>query len=161
MLADFQMPVAEDDSDRKLLSDIAQYGWHVLHIFADESGPCFSFSVGFYLKFGHPEILVMGLPQPVAHELINLIGSHLAEGRVFRPRERFDGLAEGFACSFVSIAVEHYRNYLGYGVWFYRSLKQPFPALQLVWPDKQGWFPWENDYDQKFFGMQKLLDVVA
>lgn len=74
MLTDFQMPLAKDDSDRKLLSDVAQYGWHVLHIFSDESAPCFSLSVGFYLKFGHPEILVMGPPQPVAHELINLIG---------------------------------------------------------------------------------------
>jgi hypothetical protein len=160
MLADFQMRVAEDDNDRKLLSDVAQYGWHIPHIFADETGPCYSFSVGFYLKFGHPEILVMGLSQPVAHKFINLIGGHLMTGRVFHPRERTDVLAQGFECCFIPIATEHYQEYLGYDIWFYRSLKQPFPALQLVWPDKQGRFPWESDYDQRFFSLQKLLDVA-
>ncbi len=160
MLPDFQLPVAEDDSDRKLLSDVAQHGWHVPHVLADESGPSFTFSVGFYLKFGHPEILVMGLSQPVAHKLINLIGCHLMAGRVFRPRERIEDLADGFACSVIPIAIEHYQEYLGYCIWFYRSLEQPFPALQLIWPDKQGRFPWEGNYDQSFFRFQKLLDVA-
>lgn len=158
MLPDFQMRVAEDDSERKVLSDVEKYGWHILHILEDESGPSFSFSVGFYLKFGHPEVLVMGLAQPVAHELINLIGKNLTTGRIYRPRERIGDLADGFDCSFVPIAVEHYREYLGYAIWFYRSLKQPFPALQLVWPDKEGRFPWERGYDERFFKLQKLLD---
>jgi len=160
MLADFQMPVAEDDHDRKLLSDVAQYGWHVLHILADESEPGYSFSVGLYLKFGHPEILVMGLSQPVAHELINLAAGYISNGKVFRPRERTDDLAHGFACSFVPILVEHYQQYLGYGIWFYRTLKQPFPSMQLVWPDKQGRFPWESGYDERFSKLQRLLDTT-
>ena len=160
MLADFQMPVAEDDHDRKLLSDVAQYGWHIPYILADETCPGYAFSVVFYLKFGHPEVLVMGLSQPIAHQFINLVGGHLMTGRVFQPRERTDDLAQGFPCSFIPIAIEHYREFLGYNGWFYRSLKQPFPALQLVWPDKQGRFPWETDYDQKFSKLQKLLDVA-
>jgi hypothetical protein len=160
MLSEFQMPTAEDDHDRKLLSDVERYGWHVVHILADESGPCYSFSVGLYLKFAHPEILVMGLSQPIAHELINNIGSHLTKGRVFRPREYADDLIQGFKCSFVPIAIGYYREYLGYGGWFYRSLKEPFPALQLVWPDKQGHFPWNVDYDARFFELQKLLGAA-
>ena len=81
-------------------------------------------------------------------------------GRVFRPGDSTDDLAQGFTCSFMPIAIEHYQQYLGYAIWFYRSLKQPFPALQLVWPDKQGRFPWESDYDQKFFRLQKLLNLA-
>lgn len=160
MLPDFQMPVAEDDHDAKLLSDVARYGWHVPHILEDDTGPGYSFSVGLYLKFGHPEILVMGLSQPVAHQLVNLAGACIAKGRVFRPRERAEDLVQGFACSFIPIALEHYQNYLGYDIWFYRSLKRPFPALQLVWPDKRGRFPWDSDYDERFFRLQRLLDVA-
>ena len=158
MLPHFQMPVAEDDHDRKLLSDVAAYGWHVPYILADENGPAYSFSVGLYLKFEHPEILVMGLSQPAAVQLINLAGRYISSGRVFRPQERTHDLAEGFACSFVPIIVDHYRHYLGYCIWFYRTLKQPFPAIQLVWPDTEGRFPWENGYDEQFFKLQRLLD---
>ena len=60
-LPDFQLRVAEDDNDRKLLADIERLGWHVIHIFEDESGPGFSFSVGFYYTFQQPEVLIMGL----------------------------------------------------------------------------------------------------
>jgi hypothetical protein len=160
MLPNFQIPVAADDHDRKLLSDVENYGWHVLNIFSDESGPGYSFSVGLYHKFGHPEILVMGLSQPVAHQLINLAAGHIARGKEFQAREREEDLAQGFACSFVPILAEHYQEYLGYGIWFYRSLKQPFPAFQLVWPDKQGRLPWESNYDERFFKLQRLLDVA-
>ena len=160
MLLDFQMPVAVDEHDRKLLSDVMSYGWHVPYILEDESGPGYAFSVGLYLKFGHPEILVMGLPQPVAHKFINLVAGHVASGRVFRPRESTEDLAQGFACSFIPILVDHYQEYLGYDLWFYRSLKQPFPALQLVWPDKQGRLPWESGYDETFYRAQRLLDVA-
>jgi hypothetical protein len=160
MLTDFQMPVASDEPDRKLLSDVTNYGWHILHIFADKNEPCYSFSVGLYLKFGHPELLVMGLSQPIAQQLINLAAGYIANGRVFRPGERSDDLMHGFACSFVPILINHYQHYLGYNIWFYRSLKKPFPALQLVWPDKKGRFPWENNYDNKFLSLQRLLDAA-
>jgi hypothetical protein len=118
MLQDFQTPIAEDDHDRKLLSDVVQYGWHIPHIFADENGPSYSFSAGFYLKFRHPEILVMGLSQAIEHQFINLIGGHLMTGRAFRLRERVDDLAQGFMCSFIPIAIEHYQQYLGYDIGF-------------------------------------------
>jgi hypothetical protein len=46
VLANFQMAVARDEHDQKLLSDVAKYGSHVVHIFAGESGPAYTFSVG-------------------------------------------------------------------------------------------------------------------
>jgi hypothetical protein len=159
MLPDFQLPVAADEHDRKLLSDIERFGWHVLKIMGDETGPEYCFSVGLYYTFGHPEILVMGLSHSVGHQFINLAAGHIANGRVFRPGERTDDLAQGFASTFVPVSINHYQEYLGYAIWFYRQLKQPFPVLQLVWPDKQGRFPRESDYDERFFKLQRLLDV--
>ena len=158
MLSDFQPPVAADDNDRKLLSDVETVGWHVVKIMGDESGPAYCFSVGLYYTFGHPEILIMGLSHPVAHEFINLAATQIASGKVFQASERTDDLAEGFPCTFIPVPVAHYEEYLGYAIWFYRKVKQPFPTLQLVWPDKQGRFPWERDYDKKFDKMQRLLD---
>jgi len=49
------------------------------------------------------------------------------------------------------------KAHLGYASWFYQSLKQPFPALQLVWPDKQNRLPWEPGYDQRFSKKQPML----
>jgi hypothetical protein len=160
MLPDFQPPVAADEYDHKLLADVANLGWHVVPVAGDESGPEYSFSVGLHFTYGHPEILVMGLPPPVAHNLINQAAALIAGGRIFRERERTDDLLQGFSCSFIPVSIDHYEAYLGYGIWFYRSLKQPFPTLQLVWPDKQGHFPWDNGYDERFYSLQRLLEVA-
>ena len=159
MLPDFQSPVAVDERDRKLLSDVKEIGWQVKGILAGKHTPPYAFSIGLYYTFGHPEILVMGLPHTVAHQLINVAAGHIARGRVFRARERTDELAVGLPCSFVPILIKHYQHYLGFGLWFYQNLKQPFPALQLVWPDKQGRLPWESGYDETFYRAQRLLDV--
>jgi hypothetical protein len=47
-LPDFKLRDAEDETDRKLLSDIEKFGWHVVHVNSGDDGPGFSFSVGFY-----------------------------------------------------------------------------------------------------------------
>ncbi|WP_397383967.1 DUF4262 domain-containing protein [Prosthecobacter sp.] len=159
MISNFQLPKAEDESDRKLLADVQNEGLHVLRILEGEKCPQFCYSVGLYYTFGHPEILVMGLPPDVGHRVLNLAATRIAGGKIFGDYEKTDELIEGFECSFLPISVSQYKDYLGYAIWFYRSLKQPFPALQLVWPDKSGVFPWEEGYDERFFSLQRLLNV--
>lgn len=156
-LPDFKLPTAGDDHDAKLLTDIERVGWHVVHINSDEGGPAFTFSVGFYYTFQQPEILIMGLRHDVALSLLNIAVVQMAGGKTFKPFERVSSFAETYDCAFAPIEIEQYRDYLGYAIWFYRGLPQPFPALQLVWPDKQGRFPWEPDYDERFFSLQKKL----
>jgi len=156
-LPDFKLRIAEDEHDRKLLSDIERVGWHVIHINEDEQGPGYTFSVGFYYTFRQPEILITGLRQEVAHDLLKIAVVQMAGGKTFQAFERVSDFAEGYDCAFAPIEFEHYRNYLGYAVWFYRSLPTPFPAVQMVWPDKEGRFPWEADYDKRFLNLQKPL----
>lgn len=156
-LSDFKLREAEDEHDRKLLSDVERFGWHVVHINEDEEGPGFSFSVGFYYTLQQPEILIMGLKQEVAHDLLRIAYVQMRGGRSFKPFERYSDFAQGCDCAFAPIGIEHYREHLGYAMWFYRSLPNPFPALQLIWPDKRGRFPWENGFDERFFKLQKSL----
>lgn len=156
-LPDFKLRYAEDEHDQKLLSDIERVGWHVIHINEDEQGPGYTFSVGFYYTFQQPEILIMGLRQEVAHELLKIAVVQMAGGKTYQPFDRVSQFAESYDCAFAPIEMQHYRDYLGYAVWFYRSLPKPFPAMQLVWPDKDGRFPWEANYDERFLNLQKPL----
>ncbi|MBC7933684.1 MAG: DUF4262 domain-containing protein [Rubrivivax sp.] len=67
-----------DASDKKLLSDIKTYGWHILKITPDEESPGFAFSVGLFHSYSHPEIVMFGLNLDTLHEFINL-GSRVAK----------------------------------------------------------------------------------
>ena len=49
-----------------------------------------------------------------------------------------------------------YSYYLGYAIWFNQG--KNFPALQIVWPDKQALFPWQQGFNPAWLAGQPLLD---
>src|SRR5262245_6980667 len=149
-----KLPAAEDDSDRKLLGDIARVGWHIVGIEADDEGPGYAFSVGLYHTYSHPEIIIFGLKNETAAQLINVIGYQVKGGTRFEDGES-DAVAEGFPVTFKTVPVTAYREYVGYALWFYRSFD--FPLLQCVWPDKAGRFAWDDGYDHRFDQLQPIL----
>ena len=156
MLTPFLIPTAEDESDRKLLSDISDYGWHVVKVNEEDGLPGFAFTVGLYYQYCHPEIMIMGLRHETAHTLLTSIQRIVHEGGRIQPWSTVEDVAS-FPLTAVPIHISHYREHLGYGIWFYRSLPEPFPALQLVWPDKAGIFPWQDGYDQRYHQLQNVL----
>jgi hypothetical protein len=54
----------------KLLNDIEKYGLQVMHVFGDELGPGFSYSIGLFESYNHPEVIIIGLRQDLMHQLI-------------------------------------------------------------------------------------------
>jgi hypothetical protein len=158
-LPNFTLPIASDDSDHKLISDISEFGWHVCHILADEEHghPGYSFTVGLYYTFGHSEFLIMGLSHQASHQVFNTAVNAISNGSIFHTRDTTDTLFESYSCRFSEIKVERHKEYMGYAIWFYRSLKKPFPALQILWPDKSGKFSGEDGYDSRFDRLQTKI----
>jgi hypothetical protein len=158
-LPGFQWPKADSEYDEQLLADIKKIGWHHVHVRAEDGEPSFAYSLGFYANFGQPEIIVFGLPPQIAQQLLNITAIRFAGAKAaYETYTPYDDIAEGMRIAFIPVARQHYREYLGYAGWFYGSVQADFPALQMVWPDKQGRFPWEPTYDQSFSRLQPLLD---
>ena len=148
--------IAEDASDEKLLSDIDKFGWHMVAIEEDATGPEYIFTVGLFYTFEHPEIVIMGLPRDIMCQFLEDIVSLIRTGKKYSNLFRDTDLAS-FPITFRNVNPEKYKEYLGYATWFYKPLSAPFPVLQFVWPDKSGLFPWETDYDSRFLTRQHLL----
>ena len=110
----WKLPEAEDDSDRKLLADVAAHGWHIVGVNADEAGPEFAFSVGLFYTLGHPEILIMGLRHSISASLINDIGDAIRSGNKFEAGRHYDDIAAGFPMALVVMDQRYFREYLGY-----------------------------------------------
>ncbi|MBK8476871.1 MAG: DUF4262 domain-containing protein [Opitutaceae bacterium] len=156
-LKNFNLRAPEDASDRKLLADIAEYGWHVVHITTNTDDPGYSFTVGLFYSFGHPELVIMGLSQEVSHGILSAAVAEIRHGACYQSGATADRLIESFSCTFSTIPVEQYKGYLGYAIWFYHSLPRPFPSLQVIWPDKSGHFPGDADYDRRYEALQKVI----
>lgn len=144
-----------DDGDRKLLSDIERVGWHVVMIPEEEGTPGWSFSVGLFKRFNHPEIVVFGLPLELSGEVINAIGRDIKKGQAFEAGQEYPEILEGVLCTFRPVLRQWYRPFLGYAGWYYRGPE--FPVLQCIWPDKKQHYPWDPKFKKAWYWAQPLL----
>jgi len=144
-----------DAAEQKLVSDVETHGWHVMNVMEDEEGPGFAYSIGLTRSLGHPEILVVGLPRDTMHSLINLVGEEVRQGGAFKAGATYEQLLEGYHATFRAIPKDQYRNYLGFARWFYDG--DDFPALQLIYPDREGRWPWDPQASAGFRAQQPVL----
>jgi len=64
-----------DECERKVISDVREYGWHCLNVLEDKKGPGFSFSIGLFETWQHPELILVGLKSKVAHAILDLVAT--------------------------------------------------------------------------------------
>lgn len=142
-------------AEQKILADIAEYGLHVVTVPEDAEGPGFSFSVGLWESFQQPEVILFGLPGEVATELINLVADEADEGQRFLDGTRHEGLLQDYPVRFLEVPKSRYGEFLGIASWAYEG--EDFAAVQLVWPDKQGRWPWDPSAREVFRAGQPVL----
>src|SRR4051794_16531923 len=74
------LPKATEPGEEKALSDIAEYGCHVIHVLGEDESPPFSYSVGIEHTSGAPELLVIGLKHELAHSILNSYNARVRSG---------------------------------------------------------------------------------
>lgn len=130
--------------DAKVLREIHTDGWQITGVLAREQGkgPDFAYSIGLFHSFGHPEIILFGLPIDVCMRAVNVIGMDVNKGMLFEAGAVYDRiLSSPHVCCFREVDSRHYQEHVGYALWFYES--DPFPMMQCFWSDEQGRFPWD------------------
>jgi hypothetical protein len=113
---------------------VVKHGWAVQFVESDTRP--YAYTIGLH-EHGLPELLVTGMtPQP-AVRLLNTIAEYLVEGGRPTPGHRIT-VADG-AERLEVVQVEHPDAHMNVAVAFYgRDLH----ALQLVWADRNGHWPW-------------------
>ncbi|EEF58553.1 DUF4262 domain-containing protein [Pedosphaera parvula] len=157
MLPNFKWPKPEDARDDKLIRDIINHKCQIISIPEDKHGPAYSFSVGLYLHFMHPEIVIFSLQPKTAAITINNICRLIQQGRRFQHGDTVHDLFDTVDVAMIDVDRRCYGYFLGTALWFYRSINEEFPTLQLVWPDKHGNLPWDETVNPQVKQMQPLL----
>ena len=155
---DFAVPEPENEYDKELIAQIEQVGWYNVHVAEENGFPAYAFSIGHFFKQNHPELIVVGLPPEVAHQLLNIAVVKIVGAKEeIEPYKKYDDFTENLTVAFVPVSLEYYGEYLGYANWYYGALPKPYPAMQMVWPDREGKYPWEQGYDKRFLQLQPIL----
>ena len=137
---------ALDPPGRAIVVKVRADGFFRAEVFGDTIGPGYSYSTGFWVSTGQPEIVMFSMKGVIAHDVfwdmfrLAKANSPLSLGQ---PTDRMFG--NRTACAF-PLAKRFYADYLGWSRWFYGG--DDFPCLQIVCPDPEGAFPWEAGFDQ-------------
>lgn len=148
-----------DDSELRLLADIENHGWHCIHVMEEGDLPSFSYTIGLYETAGSPEFLVYGLSREVSHSILSIAADLALTGKAIDTTKPSYDLLNDYAARFVEVSLDHYREHLGFGIWYYEG--SDFPAYQIVWPSRNGDYPWDVDATDGFRLAQPIIGRYA
>ncbi|MEG3156300.1 DUF4262 domain-containing protein [Lysobacter zhanggongensis] len=138
-----------EEYERNILAHIKEHGCSVTSVLdPDGDQPAFSYSIGVAQSSDAPELIVVGLDSKIGHWLVNEYNRRVKAGERFSPGVLYLGFLEGFAVQFGHVA-RHYRSeYMRSACWLHGGPN--FEALQLIWPNTSGIWPWDPEADDWF-----------
>lgn len=130
-----------DAFDEETARVIREYGHQVVGVFPTEGddGAPFAYTVGRTLS-GRPELLITGPLRPdIACAILNY-AAEVDDGTPLEPGDR-DDILVGYTARIVE--VDPWASQMFQAV---RLFGEEVRALQLVWPDPGGRFPWDEGW---------------
>ena len=139
---------ALDAGEGDFLAKVREHGWFATHVLGEGDQPGFSYSTGFWLSIGAPEVIVFSLKREIAHNVLWDIFRDVQGGLKLPVGKSTPNIFGNAAAYLFPVAPPNYPEHLGWSRWFYCG--DEFPCVQLVWPDPSGVFPWQSHFDGRF-----------
>jgi hypothetical protein len=149
-------PEDQHPDARDFVDGVRKYGWMATHIYASETSPSFTYTTGLCATKRLPELIVFSLDMGRAHEALRIIISEAEHGNRLPVGTPISGLFDTVKVFLFPTDKDKHAEYLLRSVWFYDD-DPAFPCEQLVIPDNDGRFPWEEDCDPLFKSIQPDL----
>lgn len=133
---------------------IEEHDWAVITVGSGSGNPQFSYTIGL-AAMNHPELIIAGISPQISHRLFtdayNRIKNEnlcLVDGSTLTDlatmETRFVKVSDAGKKTMMVQAYNHYDSW-------------NFEALQLVWPDVEGNFPWDDDFNEEFKAVQPII----
>jgi hypothetical protein len=145
------------EARKNVEANIEKFGCHIVLVESGNYLPGFAYSIGLYEKFNHPEIICFGLKADLMASMANHACTLIELGEKLVSGKLYEDFLEAHHVQFLPVDKTFYSDYFGYAGWYYDD-NFDFPALQVVYPDLQGVFPWEGNFNEDWKLRQPLLD---
>lgn len=142
--------------EQLVLANVQKHGWHCTSVNGSDKTPSFTYTVGLYKNFDHPELIVFGLSPQLSHAVLFTCARAAVAGRPIDLTQPTGELLQNHTCAFVRVDEEKYAEYVLSSLRFYQG--SSFPLYQVVWPEVGvGVFPWHPDAGAKFKAQRPVL----
>lgn len=157
------MPTAKTGYEQEILDAIEEHGWFCTAVFdPDGTAPDFAYTVGFTRTLDLPEFIIFGLPVQTLHGILWDVFRALKAGKVPEDGLHWSGLIKGYDCVLRRVhPTQVIREHFNSALWFRGDPADhgggPLTAFQIVWPDRDGRFPWDAGCAQEVRDDQPAL----
>lgn len=132
---------------------ITEHGFAVIAV-ADPAGS-FLYTVGF-TDMGFPEVIISGLRQDIAHHFLWDIYRTYREGKHYETNTHVVGLAN-LPTVFKTVTDNAAQEFCCQAIYWYEDKLRKPTFIQLVMPDRDGLFPWDEGFDAELMKAQRNL----
>lgn len=158
-LPDFHIPHAE-----KIEWMIEQEGWALESVLpradTDPPTPSYAYTIGVPALVGFPEVAVFGLTPAAAKGLLGLVVDACRGGTEIPLGVELVGLLDNeLRCLFAPVAMDELGGLFETALAWYRG--EPFELVQMLYPDRNGWMPYEPGYEERLRYAQPVVGVVV
>jgi hypothetical protein len=135
---------------RDLFAKIANYDYTLVNVEPERArdrswiAPGFVYSIGLWTFHRVPELIIVGAPRRHGVELVTRYAELVKSGKRFRPGGPYQDFLPGVGVMLELVAPSRYRQWFARAFHFYPS--GDFPAYQLLWPDRDGTWPWDENW---------------
>jgi hypothetical protein len=132
---------------RDMLARIAKYDYTMVSVREERArdgswvAPGFVYSVGLWSFHRVPEVIVVGAPARHAVELVQRYAGMVKQGKRFGPGGPYPGFVADGTVMMELVAPGFYAEWFASAFDFYPT--GDFPAVQLLWADREQVWPWE------------------
>ena len=125
----------------------------------DPPVPSYAYSIGVPAAVGFSEIAVFGLAPAAANGLVSLVVDACRGGTEVPLGVELVGLLDNeLRCLFAPIDLEDHGSYFPTAYAWYRG--EPFSMVQLLFPDRNGFMPYETGYDTRMRFAQPVVGQI-
>jgi hypothetical protein len=158
-LPDFHLPHAE-----KIEWMVETDGFAVEPVLPDATvdppRPAYAYTIGFPTHVAFPEVAVFGLMPAAARGLLGLVADARLGGTEIPVDVELVGLLDNeLRCRFSPIDLTRWGEWFATAAAWYRG--QPFEAVQLIYPDRNGFLPYEAGFEQRLRLAQPVIATLA
>jgi hypothetical protein len=158
-LPDFHIPHAE-----KIEWMIETEGWALEpvapNVETEPPTPAYAYTIGVPALLGFPEVTVFGLTPVASRGLIGLVVDAVRGGTEIPFGVELVGLLDNeLRCVFAPVDIDRFGPFFRTaGAWYQGDA---YEMVQLIYPDRNGFMPYESGFDERMRLAQPVLGQVG
>ncbi len=122
--------------------------------------PGYAYSIGMPSAVGFADVAVFGLTPVAANGIVTLVADACRGGTEIPIGIEVVGLLDNdLRCMFAPVDLDRWGPFFATAIAWYRGA--PFEIVQLLYPDRNGFMPYEAGFEQRMAFAQPVIGTVS